>query len=79
MSVLVTGGAGYIGSHTVRALREQGVDVVVLDSLEYGHRRAVIDAPLEVGDIADAALVPTRRRGARRRLGGALRRVQGRG
>ena len=57
MSVLVTGGAGYIGSHTVRALRDAGVDVVVLDSLEYGHREAVIDAPLEVGDIADAALV----------------------
>jgi UDP-glucose-4-epimerase GalE len=57
MSVLVTGGAGYIGSHTVRALRDQRVDVVVLDSLEYGHRRAVIDAPIEVGDIADAALV----------------------
>jgi UDP-glucose-4-epimerase GalE len=57
MSVLVTGGAGYIGSHTVRALRDAGVDVVVLDSLEYGHREAVLDAPLAVGDIADATLV----------------------
>jgi UDP-glucose 4-epimerase len=57
MSVLVTGGAGYIGSHTVRALRERGVDVVVLDSLELGNRAAVSDAPLEVGDIADTALV----------------------
>jgi UDP-glucose-4-epimerase GalE len=57
MTVLVTGGAGYIGSHTVRALREQGHDVVVLDSLEYGHPEAVVDAPLVVGDIADAALV----------------------
>lgn len=57
MTVLVTGGAGYIGSHTVRALRNRGDDVVVLDSLEYGHREAVLDAPLEVGDIADAALV----------------------
>jgi UDP-glucose-4-epimerase GalE len=57
MSVLVTGGAGYIGSHTVRALRNAGTDVVVLDSLEYGHREAVLDAPLEVGDIADASLV----------------------
>jgi UDP-glucose-4-epimerase GalE len=57
VSVLVTGGAGYIGSHTVRALRDAGTDVVVLDSLEYGHREAVLDAPLEVGDIADAALV----------------------
>jgi UDP-glucose-4-epimerase GalE len=57
MTVLVTGGAGYIGSHTVRALRDEGSDVVVLDSLEYGHREAVLDAPLEVGDIADADLV----------------------
>ena len=36
MTVLVTGGAGYIGSHTVRALREQERDVVVLDTLETG-------------------------------------------
>jgi len=57
MSVLVTGGAGYIGSHTVRALRAEGRDVVVLDSLELGHRAAVIDAPLEVGDIANRQLV----------------------
>lgn len=57
MSVLVTGGAGYIGSHTVRALRDEGRAVVVLDTLEYGHREAVVDAPVEVGDIADAELV----------------------
>ena len=38
MTVLVTGGAGYIGSHTVRALRDAGRDVVVLDSLELGRR-----------------------------------------
>jgi FlaA1/EpsC-like NDP-sugar epimerase len=56
-SVLVTGGAGYIGSHTVRALREAGRDVVVLDSLELGRAGAVIDAPLVVGDIADRDLV----------------------
>ncbi len=56
-TVLVTGGAGYIGSHTVRALREAGRDVVVLDSLELGRREAVIDAPLVVGDIADNDLV----------------------
>jgi UDP-glucose-4-epimerase GalE len=56
-TVLVTGGAGYIGSHTVRALRKSGRDVVVLDSLELGRREAVIDAPLVVGDIADRDLV----------------------
>ena len=59
MTVLVTGGAGYIGSHTVRALREGGRDVVVLDSLELGRADAVIDAPLVVGDIADRELVST--------------------
>ncbi|MFZ9627789.1 MAG: UDP-glucose 4-epimerase GalE [Ilumatobacteraceae bacterium] len=59
MTVLVTGGAGYIGSHTVRALRRDGRDVVVLDSLELGHRAAVLDAPLVVGDIADHDLVTT--------------------
>ena len=57
MRVLVTGGAGYIGSHTARLLRERGHEVVVLDSLEFGHRSAVLDAPLVVGDIADSALV----------------------
>ena len=56
-TVLVTGGAGYIGSHTVRSLREAGRDVVVLDSLELGRREAVIDAPLVVGEIADRDLV----------------------
>jgi len=55
--VLVTGGAGYIGSHTVRALRSAGREVVVLDSLELGSADAVIDAELVVGDIADTALV----------------------
>jgi UDP-glucose-4-epimerase GalE len=57
MSVLVTGGAGYIGSHTVRQLVAAGTDVVVLDSMEYGNRAAVLDAELVVGDIADQALV----------------------
>ena len=46
MSVLVTGGAGYIGSHTVRRLTALGHEVVVLDSMEYGHRDAVIEAEL---------------------------------
>ncbi|MBA3289234.1 MAG: UDP-glucose 4-epimerase GalE [Acidimicrobiia bacterium] len=56
-TVLVTGGAGYIGSHTVRALGAAGMDVVVLDSLEFGRREAVVDAPLVVGDVHDSALV----------------------
>ena len=57
MTVLVTGGAGYIGAHTVRALRDASRDVVVLDTLERGNRNAVIDAKLIVGDIADQKLV----------------------
>jgi UDP-glucose 4-epimerase len=58
MAILVTGGAGYIGSHTVRALRRSGRDdVVVLDSLEFGHPAAIGDTPLVVGDVADPGLV----------------------
>ena len=57
MSVLVTGGAGYIGSHTVRRLTALGHEVVVLDSMEYGHRNAVIEAELVEGNIADLDLV----------------------
>ncbi len=57
MTVLVTGGAGYVGSHTVRLLREQGHDVVIFDSLELGHRSAVAGVPLIKGDIADRATV----------------------
>jgi UDP-glucose-4-epimerase GalE len=57
MSVLVTGGAGYIGSHTVRQLRLRGDRVVVLDSLEFGNRDSVADTPLVVGDIADSEKV----------------------
>ena len=56
-AVLVTGGAGYIGSHTVRALRQDGHNVVVLDSLELGKSDAVLDAPLVVGNITDHDLV----------------------
>lgn len=58
-SVLVTGGAGYIGSHVVRQLRETGQRVVVLDDLSTGFREAVLDAPLVVGSTADRALVDT--------------------
>jgi UDP-glucose-4-epimerase GalE len=57
MAILVTGGAGYIGSHTVRLLRERGREVVVLDSMEFGHQAAIGDTPLVVGDIADRETV----------------------
>jgi UDP-glucose-4-epimerase GalE len=55
MRVLVTGGAGYIGSHTVRLLLARGHDVTVLDNLTYGHRAAVPADRLVVGDLADPA------------------------
>ena len=65
MRVLVTGGAGYIGSHLVAALIEAGLDVVAVDDLSNGHPEAVRRAaslaggscPLIVGDIADRRLV----------------------
>lgn len=56
-TVLVTGGAGYIGSHVVAHLRERGERVVVLDNLSTGFPDAVLDAPLVVGDVGDATLV----------------------
>lgn len=57
MSVLVTGGAGYIGSHAVKALRAAGRDAVIYDNLIAGHRAAATGAgaPLEEGDIRDVA------------------------
>lgn len=57
MAILVTGGAGYIGSHTVRLLRNLGRNVVVLDSLERADGTALLGAELVVGSIADEALV----------------------
>jgi UDP-glucose 4-epimerase len=56
-SVLVTGGAGYIGSHVVMQLRERGEHVVVLDNLSTGFRQAAGDATLVVGDMGDMELV----------------------
>jgi UDP-glucose-4-epimerase GalE len=54
--VLVTGGAGYIGSHAVRELRDAGHEVTVLDDLSYGHRQAVPGGVrLVEGDLADPA------------------------
>lgn len=55
---MVTGGAGYIGSHTVRELLDDGHDVTVLDNLSAGHREAVPSAArLVVGDLADRGAV----------------------
>lgn len=56
MRVLVTGGAGYIGSFTTRALQEVGHEVVVFDNLSYGHRQAV-DAELVVADLGDVPAI----------------------
>lgn len=54
MRILVVGGAGYIGSHTVRLLNERGHDVWVYDNLSSGHRAAVPADRLIVADLADA-------------------------
>jgi UDP-glucose 4-epimerase len=56
-AILVTGGAGYIGSHVVRQLGEAGETVVVLDNLSTGFRESVLFGELIVGDTGDQALV----------------------
>jgi UDP-glucose 4-epimerase len=59
-TILVTGGAGYIGSHAVQALQKSGYDVVILDNLVYGHRDIVENAlkvELVVGDTGDRTLL----------------------
>ena len=53
MAVLVTGGAGYIGSHAVAALLEKGEQVVVVDNLYQGHRDAVLGGRFYEGDLRD--------------------------
>jgi len=55
--ILVVGGAGYIGSHTVSALRRRGREVVVLDDLSEGHAAAVRGAELARGDLHDRAFL----------------------
>ncbi|MBC7980634.1 MAG: UDP-glucose 4-epimerase, partial [Armatimonadetes bacterium] len=57
--ILITGGAGYIGSHTVRHLASQGKKIVVLDNLAYGHPAAITDPDVElvIGDVGDRDLL----------------------
>ncbi|MGZ3649098.1 MAG: UDP-glucose 4-epimerase GalE [Syntrophales bacterium] len=55
MKILVTGGAGYIGSHVVNALGECGHDIIVFDNLSTGHKWAVLYGKLEVGDLEDSS------------------------
>src|SRR5437660_4536053 len=55
--VLVTGGAGYIGSHTAKLLARSGFEPVVLDNLSTGHRWAVKWGPMIEGDLSDAGLI----------------------
>jgi UDP-arabinose 4-epimerase len=55
MKIIVTGGAGYIGSHVCKVLAAKGFEPVVFDNLSRGNRWAVKWGPLEVGDIADSA------------------------
>jgi UDP-glucose 4-epimerase len=57
VNILVTGGAGYVGSHAVRCLLQAGHDVQVLDNLCYGHVSAVPEGRLIRGDISDRKLV----------------------
>lgn len=57
--ILITGGAGYIGSHVVRQLGERGERIVVLDDLSTGFADAVVHGTLAVGDVGDQALVRT--------------------
>ncbi len=53
MTILVTGGAGYIGSHVVKGLLDIGKDVIILDNLETGYKEAVLGGKLLIGDLRD--------------------------
>ncbi|MFP4134727.1 MAG: UDP-glucose 4-epimerase GalE [Halothece sp.] len=58
--ILVTGGAGYIGSHAVLSLKDKGYNVIILDNLVYGHRDIVeqkLDVELIIGDTCDGSLL----------------------
>jgi len=57
MAVLVTGGLGYVGSHSVKQLVERGEDVIVLDNLLFGHKEAACGSRVVIGDIGDRDLL----------------------
>jgi UDP-glucose 4-epimerase len=57
MKILVTGGAGYIGSHAVKALGKAGHQITVIDNLSTGHKAAVTFGELIIGDIGDEVLL----------------------
>lgn len=59
MKILITGGAGYIGSHVVKALGKLGHDLTIFDNLSTGHRQAVTYGELVVGDLADKSTLET--------------------
>jgi UDP-glucose 4-epimerase len=59
MKILVTGGAGYIGSHMVRTLGEKGHDIVVYDNLSSGHKASVLYGRLTVADLSDPKTLRT--------------------
>jgi UDP-glucose 4-epimerase len=70
MTILVAGGAGYIGSHTVRELVRQGFDVLVLDNLSSGRRELVVGVPFVQADLLDREAVARVFRG--RQIGAVL-------
>ncbi len=62
MTILVTGGGGYIGSHTVKLLTQAGYDVIIFDNLVYGHQdlvQTVLNVKLIIGDLGDRQLLDT--------------------
>lgn len=57
MRILITGGAGYIGSHVLKALSHQGHDITIIDNLSTGHAKAVTSGDLIVGDLSELSLL----------------------